>query len=149
MQRNLVFVLDTALRLLHPAMPFVTEQIYQELPGEKEAPYLMVASWPDADKLEKYIDPDAEQVITMVTQVVSGIRSIRARYGISPRAELEVVVKAQDDTAASLFESQVQLISTLANTKVSAVSVDAARPDESSVCLADGVEAYVGSVRLG
>ena len=48
----------------------------------------MVASWPDADKLEKYIDPDAEQVITMVTQVVSGIRSIRARYGISPRAEL-------------------------------------------------------------
>ena len=50
---------------------------------------------------------------------------------------------AQDDTAASLFESQVQLISTLANTKVSAVSVDAARPDESSVCLADGVEAYV------
>ena len=143
MQRNLVFVLDTALRLLHPAMPFVTEQIYQELPGEKEAPYLMVASWPDADKLEKYIDPEAEQVITMVTQVVSGIRSIRARYGISPRAELEVVVKAQNDAAANLFESQVQLISTLANTKVSAVSVDAARPGESSVCLADGVEAYV------
>ena len=42
-QRNLVFVLDTALRLLHPIMPFVTEQIYQELPGEKEkTEYLMM-----------------------------------------------------------------------------------------------------------
>ena len=143
MQRNLVFVLDTALRLLHPAMPFVTEQIYQELPGEKEAPYLMVASWPDADELAKFIDDEAEQVITMVTQVVSGIRSIRARYGISPRAELEAVVKAQDEEASQLFKSQVELISTLANAKISSVSVEMARPEESSVCLANGVEVYV------
>ena len=103
----------------------------------------MVASWPDADELEKYIDEEAEQVITMVTQVVSGIRSIRARYGISPRAELEAVVKAQDADAASLFESQVELISTLANAKIASVSVDAVRPEESSVCLANGVEVYV------
>ncbi|MFR3091504.1 MAG: class I tRNA ligase family protein, partial [Eggerthella lenta] len=45
-QRNLVFVLDQALRLLHPIMPFVTEEIYQELPIDREgAPYLIVAAW--------------------------------------------------------------------------------------------------------
>ncbi len=142
-QRNLVFVLDTALRLLHPAMPFVTEQIYQELPGEKDAEYLMMAAWPEAGELAKFIDPEAERMVTMVTQAVSGIRSIRARYGISPREQLEVVVKAQTADAADLFSSQQELISTMANTKVVAVSQEAERPAESSVALADGVEAYV------
>ena len=142
-QRNLVFVLDTALRLLHPAMPFVTEQIYQELPGEKDAEYLMMAAWPKASELAKYIDPEAERMVTMVTQAVSGIRSIRARYGISPREQLEVVVKAQTAEAADLFSSQQELISTMANTLVAAVSQEAERPAESSVALADGVEAYV------
>ena len=48
-QRNLVFVLDQALRLLHPIMPFVTEEIYQQLPIDREgAPYLIGAAWPDA-----------------------------------------------------------------------------------------------------
>ena len=48
-QRNLVFVLDQALRLLHPIMPFVTEEIYQQLPIDRtDAPYLIVAAWPDA-----------------------------------------------------------------------------------------------------
>ena len=142
-QRNLVFVLDTALRLLHPAMPFVTEQIYQELPGAKDSEYLMMASWPEASELAKYIDPEAERMVTMVTQAVSGIRSIRARYGISPREQLDVVVKAQTAESAELFSSQQELISTMANTKVSAVSQEAERPAESSVALADGVEVYV------
>ena len=142
-QRNLVFVLDTALRLLHPAMPFVTEQIYQELPGAKDSEYLMMASWPEASELAKYIDPEAERMVTMVTQAVSGIRSIRARYGISPREQLDVVVKAQTAESAELFSSQQELISTMANTKVAAVSQEAERPAESSVALADGVEVYV------
>ena len=109
-QRNLVFVLDTALRLLHPAMPFVTEQIYQDMPGEKDSPYLMMAAWPDAEELAAYIDPAAERALAIVTQSVSGIRSIRARYGISPKTKLEMTVKAQSAEAVQFFEEQQKLI---------------------------------------
>ena len=142
-QRNLVFVLDTALRLLHPAMPFVTEQIYQDLPGEKESQYLMMASWPAAQKLASYIDPDAERALAIVTQSVSGIRSIRARYGISPKAELEMVVKAQSAVAVDLFNEQKDLIIALGNVSIKEVSETVEKPAESTMRLADDVEIYV------
>lgn len=142
-QRNLVFVLDTALRLLHPAMPFVTEQIYQEMPGVKESEYLMMAAWPDAEKLAAYIDPAAERALAIVTQSVSGIRSIRARYGISPKTKLDMVVKAQSNEAVELFEEQQNLIVALGNVEVVAVSETAEKPAESTMRLADDVEIYV------
>lgn len=141
-QRNLVFVLDTALRLLHPAMPFVTEQIYQDLPSEKESEYLMMAAWPDAQELAQYIDDDAERALAIVTQTVSGIRSIRARYGISPRTELEVVVKAHNATAVDLFNEQQDLIVALGNVAIKQVSEEAEKPAESTMRLADDVEVY-------
>lgn len=142
-QRNLVFVLDTALRLLHPAMPFVTEQIYQDLPSEKQSEYLMMASWPDADELARYIDPDAERALAIVMQSVSGIRSIRARYGLSPKTQLEMVVKAQSETAEELFKQQQELVVALGNVVVREVSTDAEKPAECTVRLADDVEIYV------
>ena len=142
-QRNLVFVLDTALRLLHPAMPFVTEQIYQDMPGEKDSPYLMMAAWPDAEELAAYIDPAAERALAIVTQSVSGIRSIRARYGISPKTKLEMTVKAQSAEAVQLFEEQQNLIVALGNVEVVAVSETAENPAESTMRLADDVEIYV------
>ena len=142
-QRNLVYVLDTALRLLHPAMPFVTEQIYQDMPGEKDSPYLMMAAWPDAEELSQYIDADAERALAIVTQSVSGIRSIRARYGISPKTKLDMVVKAQSSVAADLFNEQQDLIVALGNVTVLEVSETAEKPAESTMRLADDVEVYV------
>ena len=142
-QRNLVFVLDTALRLLHPAMPFVTEQIYQDLPCEKDSQYLMMAAWPDADELAHYIDPDAERALAIVTQSVSGIRSIRARYGISPKTTLDMVVKAHNVTAVDVFNEQQDLIVALGNVNIIEVSETAEKPAESTMRLADDVEVYV------
>lgn len=142
-QRNLVFVLDTALRLLHPIMPFVTEQIYQELPGEKETEFLMMASWPDADALAGYVNKEAERAIEMVTQSVSSIRSTRARYGISSRVELSISVKPVNEDMAALFTEQQGLIKALANITVESIDVNLEKPDESTMCLAEGIELYV------
>ncbi len=142
-QRNLVYVLDTALRLLHPAMPFVTEQIYQDLPSEKDSKYLMMAAWPNAEELSCFIDPKAERALAIVTQSVSGIRSIRARYGISPKATLDMYVKVQSDRAADLFVEQQDLIVALGNVSVKEVSQTLDKPAESTMRLADDVEIYV------
>ena len=141
-QRNLVFVLDQALRLLHPIMPFVTEEIYQELPGEKDAKHLIVAAWPDAERLAAYVDANAERAIQLVTELVSGVRSIRARYGISPKQSLAAVVKATGEDAA-LLEEQRALLCSMANLDGLVVGAEAEKPAESAAVLGAGVEAYV------
>ncbi len=142
-QRNLVFVLDQALRLLHPIMPFITEEIYQELPIDRSnAPYLISAAWPDATELACYVDADAERGIQMVIECVSAIRSTRARYGISPKTALSVAVKAAPADVA-LLEVQRSLIEGLGNTSDLVIAVDAEKQPESSVSLAPGLEVYI------
>ncbi len=141
-QRNLVFVLDTALRLLHPIMPFVTEEIYQELPSLNKADSLIIAPWPDADALEKYIDADAERAIALVIDVVSNVRAIRARHGISPKKPMEISVKV-DAADAALLEEQRELVVDMANLSSCLISPDAEKPAESSVALITGGEVYV------
>ena len=142
-QRNLVFVLDTALRLLHPIMPFVTEEIYRDLPVDKAgAPYLIVASWPDSAALAHYVDADAERAIQMVTEAVSGIRSTRSRYGISPKTELSVAVKA-DAHDVELLDAQRRLLIDMANLGELTIAADAVKPAESSIALAAGLEVYI------
>lgn len=141
-QRNLLYVLDQALKLLHPIMPFVTEEIYAELPHQKVSEYLTTASWPDASDLAKYIDIDAERALIMVTEAVSALRSTRARYGISPKTELDVVIKA-DANDIELIKAQEQLVIDMGRLSSLEIAVDAVKPDESSVMLAGGLEIYI------
>ena len=142
-QRNLVFVLDQALRLLHPIMPFVTEQIYADLPCAKKGEFLMMAEWPDAEALSKYVDPDAERAIALAIAAISGVRATRARYGISPRQGLEVVVRADEQSVLDLFNEQSDLICALGRISVATVGLDADKPAESSLVLANGAELFV------
>ncbi len=141
-QRNLAFVLDQSLRLLHPIMPFVTEEIYQELPIKKDSPYLIGAAWPSAQELSVYIDSEAERAIEMVCEIVSAIRSTRARYGISPKTALEVVVKANEEDV-SLLNEQRELIESMGNTASLVLDAQAQKPAESSVVLTSGLEVYL------
>ena len=142
-QRNLVFVLGTALRLLHPIMPFITEEIYQELPGEKDSPYLIGASWPDAQGLARYLDPRSERALMMVIETVSAVRSTRARYGISPKAPLDVAIKAEEADCALLGE-QRQLLIDRANLGSLVIDPQAVKAAESSVSLVAGLSVYIG-----
>lgn len=141
-QRNLVFVLDVALRLLHPIMPFVTEEIYQDMPVKNHGDWLIGAEWPDAEELEGYRDADAERAIEMVCEVVSAIRSARSRYGISPKVQLPVAVKAAEADSALLRE-QAGLLSALGNVSDLQIAADVEKPTGASVALGAGLEVYV------
>ena len=142
-QRNLMFALNQAIRLLHPIMRFVTEEIYQQLPFDRESePYLIGAAWPDAAVLAQYVDDDAERAVDLVCEAIAAIRSTRARYGISPKQALDVVVKASDADAA-LLDAQRGLVEGMANTASLTIAADAVKPEASTVVLGDGVEVYV------
>ena len=141
-QRNLVFVLDNALRLLHPAMPFVTEAIWEHLPkAEGEKPVLMVAAWPEPETLAAWIDHDAERAVGMLCGVVGAVRSTRARYGISPKQELAVTVNAQPENVAVLEELSSQ-IEAMARVSELTVAAGASRPAESAAVVVEGAEVY-------
>lgn len=140
-QRNLVFVLDQALRLLHPIMPFITEEIYQEMPVKTGGDMLIGAEWPDAEALAVYRDEASERAIELVCEVVGAIRSSRARYGISPKTALPVAVKAASHDV-ELLVAQSSLVCALANVEDLTVSADAVKPAEASVSLGSGIEVY-------
>src|SRR5437764_10997902 len=103
---TLVSVLDCALRLLHPYMPFVTEEIYQQMPGHAEA--LIIAPWPEA--LAR--DEAAERDMGVVMELIGGIRTARAELNIEPRRKLPAIVVAPAHLA--LLEGQRAVVEALA-----------------------------------
>lgn len=141
-QRNLQAVLLVILRLLHPVMPFITESIYAELPhGEGDAEMLIMAPWPDAEALDAYVDIDAEERISAVIAVVGAVRSARSRYGMSPKAELSVIVKASSDQS-QLIQEQSSLITSLAVASSLDASPNAVRPQGAVVSIVNKMEVY-------
>jgi valyl-tRNA synthetase len=145
-QRNLIFVLDTALRLLHPIMPFITEKIWQSIPHGDLRPSLMVAAWPDAQDFTRYLDTDAERAVDALCAVVGAIRGTQARYGISPRQPLDVVIKTVGYSAirdAALLTAQEPQARSLVQIGSFTVSPDAAKPAQSSVVIAASLEIYL------
>jgi valyl-tRNA synthetase len=91
----LAHVLDASLRLLHPFMPFVTEEVWQHLKPHlpsPEAEALIVAPWPRAD--ERWYDSEAEGQAGLVLDVIRAIRNIRAERGVEPARFVEAYVVA-------------------------------------------------------
>jgi len=88
-------VLDASLRLLHPFMPFVTEEVWQHLRphlSSPEAEALIVATWPQMD--ESWYDDEADAQAGLVLDIVRAIRNIRAERGVEPSRFVEVYVVA-------------------------------------------------------
>ena len=110
-QQVLRFVLESILRLLHPFMPFITDEIWQRMPGPQPAdPSIMRAPWPA--ELPALADPRSEEDFDRVRDVVSAIRSFRADHHVESDAKMRVHLSAADDlTAASLHRQQATIAS--------------------------------------
>ena len=88
----LVHVLEQALRLLHPFMPFATEEIWQALPVDKPTASIMIAPYPQPEAAHR--DAVAEAALTQLIEAVRGIRNIRTELGIPPNATVSIRVAA-------------------------------------------------------
>ena len=129
-------VLDGALRLLHPYMPFITEEIYQQLPGHGEA--LIIAPWPAA--LSR--DEQAEAGMSVVLDLIGGIRTARAELTIEPRRKLPALVIAPE--RLPLLEDQRAIIEALAGLESLDLSAEAGAIPAQSLHLAlPDLEAYL------
>jgi len=142
---NLVFVLDHALRLLHPMMPFVTEEIWGRLPLREadRAEALIVASWPDLAELARYRDENAERSIGRLIELVVGVRAVRARYGLSPKQGLRVEFKTAGDADRAWIEEEFGHMKSLAGVSGFGAGVDTPKPPHSAVFVAGEMTVYV------
>jgi valyl-tRNA synthetase len=136
-QHTLVTVLEATLRLLHPFMPFITEELWQRLPHDGES--IMVAAYPRASRVGA--DPEAERQMVVLIQAVTAIRNIRGEMRISPAQTLRATVKAAGADEALLRE-HVALIETLGRARVT-IDPRAARPRASALAVVGGSEIYV------
>jgi len=91
----LVHVLETSLRLLHPYMPFITEELWQNLTGSlssewRSADSIMIASYPETDS--ERVDPEAERIVESIIEIVRSIRNARAQYNVDSSRWVEAQI---------------------------------------------------------
>ena len=109
-RRTLVRVLEAALRLAHPFMPFITEEIWQRIAplAGKSGPTIMLQPWPEADNSR--IDAGAEGDAEWLKSLILGVRNIRGEMNVAPGKELEVMLrKASDEDIRRLTENEAFL----------------------------------------
>ncbi len=104
-------VFDAALRLLHPAMPFITEELYRRLPGRAEAS-IVVAPWPGAEAGRD--DPEAERDFAFLQAAVDAVRAIRADYGVKPGQRIAAAVGHAPPWARGALERERHMVERLA-----------------------------------
>ena len=110
----LVHVLETSLRLLHPYMPFITEELWQNLkrslpPSRQAIESIMIAPYPEADA--KAIDPEAEQVMEALIEIIRAIRNTRAEYNVESNRWIEAKIYAGKlTTTISPYSETIQTL---------------------------------------
>ncbi len=136
-------VLRDTLIVLHPFVPFVTEEIWHKLPGTKGS--IMKAVYPEdaEDRILQARDENAESEMDLLINIITGIRNIRGEMNISPSQNLNVQIQSSDDHVRGIIETHQDLVVNLARLESLVVSEPAARPKSTATALIDGATIYV------
>lgn len=124
-------VLADALKLLHPFMPFVTEEIYSALVTEEES--LMISSWPVYDSA--HCDKEAEEIMDHMKEVIRGVRNARAEMNVPPSRKAKVYVTCESEVLRNGFEAIKFLASPLMSASEFAAQADKAGIAEDAVSI--------------
>src|SRR5712692_4739245 len=136
----LAYCFDTALRLLHPVVPFITEELWQKLPGRTADELLAAAAWPSFRP--ELVDSELDLQFLRVKQVVEQIRSIRAEYKVPPKTRLRASITARGRDNQKVFEAESETIRRLAQLEELSFDGGSKRVGAYAV-FGDGSEVYV------
>ncbi len=111
---TLNYVLKTSLKLLHPYMPFVTEEIFctlQEMSGQKEADSIMIAEWPQYSVKNEY--SKEVEAVELIKDAVKGIRNVRTEMNVPPSRKAAVCVVSDNEKIREIFNDSKVFFATL------------------------------------
>jgi valyl-tRNA synthetase len=132
-------VLEQSLRLLHPIMPFITEEIWQRLPHDGVS--IMVAPWPQPEPALQW--PQAVEAMETLMEITREVRNIRSTYNIAPSQRLPLVLRTSSPNHAAILESCQGYLASLARLSQFTWGQDVAKPKVAAAAVIKGIEAYV------
>ena len=132
-QRVLRYVLDMALRMLHPIMPHITEHVWQLIPKKSEFKAIIVADYPQYD--EKLAFPQEAKEMELVFETIKSLRNVRQSFNISPALKVNIEIRANKDEK-SIFEAIESYVQRLARVDgITYADADAPIPPKSATAV--------------
>jgi valyl-tRNA synthetase len=138
-QGVLLKVLSAVLRLLHPFVPFLTEEIWQKLPWA--AGSVMVAPYPEPD--EALLNPGAAAELRLVMETITAIRNLRGEMNVPPAAQLEVFLQSHDEAAMAALNRHRVSVLNLARLKDLHLNAAAGAPAAAAKAVVEAVEIFM------
>ncbi len=138
-QHVLATVLVSAMKLLHPYMPFITEEIYQCLPHEAES--IMISKWPVAD--ESQVDPEAERGMNAIMDSIKAIRNMRAEVNANPGKKIPAIMLVSEDLREVVAhnDSYIKLLGGIDNLELRPLNGE--KPENAMAAVVTGIEVYL------
>jgi len=138
-QHTMIKVLANSLQLLHPIMPFITEEIWQKLPTTQES--IMISPYPECDL--KKIDGDAEKKMDLIIDVVNNVRNVRWEMNVPPSQIVEVILLSKNHESLEILQDYRGYIESLGKADHVTITESLERPKSAATAVAQDVEIFL------
>lgn len=138
-QSVLSFVLDQTLRLIHPFMPFISEEIWQHLPHSGDT--ITLAAWPKFDA--SFENELAVTEMNTLMDIIRTVRNIRAEVNVPMSKKVELIIKAGDANVLNIINRNEEYVKRFCNTSSFQVGVEISAPDKAMSAIVTGAELYL------
>ena len=137
---NMFYVIDKVVKLLHPYMPYITEEIHEIIHATSEDT-LALKDWPVAN--EAFIDDESEKQVEIMAAIISAIRNIKSEKDIAPSKKVDVIISAETAELKTVLEENAVYITKLAKVETLTVEVGVEKPDNSVVSVVGKNEVFM------
>lgn len=138
-QSVLAYVLDRTQRLIHPFMPYISEEIWQHLPHEGES--ITVAAWPVYD--EALEAPEAVKEMELLMDIIRAVRNVRAEVNVPMSKKVELLIKPSGEAEAAIVSRNEEFIRRFCGTSSFETGLGIAAPDKAMTAIVTGAELYL------
>jgi valyl-tRNA synthetase len=140
-QKTLLKVLDATLRLLHPFMPFITEEIWQQLPLKRGNGSIMVSDFPKPNPF--FDDEEVADEMGLLIEIITAIRNIRGEMNVPPGEQIMGILRTKDAELKERLERNRSFIQNLAKVKELMIGEEIKKPAYSALAVVRNVEIFI------
>ncbi|ALX50553.1 valine--tRNA ligase [Lentibacillus amyloliquefaciens] len=135
----LAYVLDQTMRMLHPYMPFITEEIWQQLPTKGES--ITVAKWPEA--IAEFHDEKASDEMKRLVSIIKSVRNIRSEVDTPMSKQIKLYIKTENDDITAELENNRDYLERFCNPSELIIATDVTAPEKAMSAVVTGAELFL------
>ena len=136
-----LYIYENSLKMVHPFMPFITEEIWQNIDERQEGSSISTSQYPKYD--DKLIDEKSEEEMLYIQKIIEAIREIRSQMKVAPSKQIDILIKSSNDNNLKLITQNLNFISQLVRANKIIIGNDIAKPQGASSSVIMGDEIYI------